>query len=108
MEMTITNQVGRGMIRSGFETWRNEPARVDSSEISHGAWWRSGGAYWHVCWIEETSEVYAAELGSTDRFVLLGTFAKKDINALMRVWFDGDNLELLIQKCQQGVTSDSA
>lgn len=108
MEMTMTNQRGRGTIRSGFETWRNEPTRVRSNEISHGAWWRIRGAYWHVCWIEDTSEVYAAELGRSDRFVFLGTFAKKDINALMRVWFDGDNLELLIQKCLQGIASDPA
>ncbi len=89
----------RGTIRSGYETWIKNPSRAASSEIHHGAWWRTAGAYWRVSWLEATNEFYAAELGSTDRFVFLGNFEKKDIAALMRGWFDGDNLSLLIQKC---------
>src|SRR5581483_8127983 len=97
----------RGTIRSGYKTWMMEPSRASSNEVKHGAWWRTDGAYWRVSWIEATNEFYAAELGKTDRFVFLGNFEKKDIDALMRLWFDGDNLGLLIQKCSDRIGSHS-
>jgi hypothetical protein len=89
----------RGTVQSGFEVWMNEPLRAGSARLSYGAWWRTESAYWLLSWIEDTGELCAVELGGTDRFIILGNFEKKAINALMRRWFDGDNLGMLIRRC---------
>lgn len=88
-------------IGSGYETWIDEATRAASNELDLGAWWHSNGTYWHVAWIEATGELYAAELGGTDRFVIIGRFEKKDMLQLMRQWHNGNDLGGLIQRLTQ-------
>jgi hypothetical protein len=86
-------------ITSGYSTWIRQPLREKSGEVNFGAWWELEGARWRVSWIEATGELYAAEVGVTDRFVVLGRFEnKKDINQKMQHWFEGGNLDALIQR----------
>jgi hypothetical protein len=49
-------------------------------------------------WLETTGELYAAERKPSDRFVLLCRLEKKQVNDLMRKWYDGDNLDALLRR----------
>jgi hypothetical protein len=42
--------------------------------------------------------LYAVEIGESDRFVLLTRLDKKEVNELMKKWFDGDNLNVLLNR----------
>ncbi len=89
------------IITSGYTTWIHEPQRARSGELNFGAWWKMEGARWRVSWIEDTGEFYAAELGTADRFIVIGHFdTKKDANNMMRHWFEGNNLRALIHKVE--------
>ncbi len=89
-------------ITSGYNLWIHAPPRADSGELNFGTWWKMGGKLWRVSWIEKTGELYASELGTADRFVVLGHFAhRKDVNQFMRQWFEGNNLGALIHRLQQ-------
>jgi hypothetical protein len=86
-------------IRSGYDLWMRDARRANSNQVNYGAWWTLNGTHWRVSWIEGTGELYAMEVGATDRFILIGEFeTKKDIQQKMRGWFDGDNLRALIQR----------
>jgi hypothetical protein len=85
-------------ITSGYNVWIHETRRAKSSELNFGAWWEMEGTQWRVSWIEDTGELYAAELAS-DRYLVLGHFAtKRDISRMMHNWFDGDNLAALVRR----------
>ncbi|MCL4489973.1 MAG: hypothetical protein M1570_17860 [Chloroflexi bacterium] len=75
------------------------PRRSESRQVPFGAYWKMQGTCWRVSWIERTGELYAAELGPSDRFLLLGQFStRREISNLMHHWFEGDNLGVLIQR----------
>jgi hypothetical protein len=95
--VAIQEQTSKAIV-SGFETWINEATRAASGELDFGAWWRSNYSYWQVAWIEATRELYAAELGTSDRFLCIGLFEKRDVIQIMRLWHDGDNLGMLVQR----------
>ncbi len=80
----------------GYEAWIQETNRAASRELEFGAWWVMDGTHWRVAWIENTGELYAAEQAS-DRVLVLGHFARRDIHNRMREWFNGDDLSALIQ-----------
>ena len=86
-------------IKSGYDVWMHESRRAESTEVHYGAWWTMNGTHWRVSWIEGTGELYAMELGASDRFILIGKFeTKKEIQQKMRGWFDGDDLAALVQR----------
>lgn len=85
-------------ISAGFAAWMQAKHRADSKKIEFGKWWRLETTYWRVSWLEATNELYAVELGETDRFVLLTRLDKKEVNELMKKWFDGDNLNVLLNR----------
>lgn len=85
-------------IAPGFAEWMQDGKRAGSKKLEFGTWWRFGPSYWRVSWIEETKELYAAERGKSDRFVLLMELDRKAVNDLMKTWFDGDNLEALLHR----------
>lgn len=85
-------------IGAGFAAWLRAKDRADSKMIEFGKWWRLDASYWRVAWLEATNELYAVELGEMDRYVLLTRLAKKEVNELMKNWFDGDNLEALLHR----------
>lgn len=74
--------------------------RTPSKKVEFGTWWRLGAMYWRVSWIEATGELYAVEAKPSDRFVVLSSMGKKQVNDLMRKWMDGDNLEALLKRFQ--------
>ncbi len=84
----------------GYETWIQEPSRATSRELEFGAWWVMEGTHWRVAWIEDTGELDAAD-PNTDRVLVLGHFARRDIHNRMRAWFNGDDLQALIQHLQR-------
>lgn len=96
MQESITSPIG-----FGYETWINQGTRAGSSVLDFGTWWHSNDAYWQVAWIEATRELYAAERGGTDRFLIIGHFERKDMLQLMRQWHDGNDLGGLIQRLTQ-------
>lgn len=85
-------------ISAGYAAWMQAPRRADSKKIEFGKWWRLDASYWQVAWLEATNELYAMEVGKTDRFVLLTRLDKKEVNEFMKQWFDGDNLEALLHR----------
>ena len=88
-------------IGSGYQAWIRASQRSQSEQLSFGAFWRLEGKRWRVSWVESTGELYASEIGSADRFIVLARYAnKKDVNLVMREWFDGNNLRGLIHKLQ--------
>jgi hypothetical protein len=89
------------VINAGYKTWMSETVRAASKELQFGTWWRLDTTYWRVSWIEATGELYAVERGSGDHFAVLSCLEKKEINVLMRKWFDGDNLRALFQRFAQ-------
>jgi hypothetical protein len=51
-----------------------------------------------MAWIEATNELYAEELGRSDRFIVLGELDRAEVQALLRHWYDGDNLQVFLQR----------
>ncbi len=83
-------------IASGYHTWMHHPRRADSKQVPFGDYWRMQGTRWRVSWIERTGELYAADLQS-DRFFILGHYATRhDVTRKMQHWFDGNNLQGLV------------
>ena len=89
-----------GEIAKGYEAWSHERHRAAGAGINFGDWWRMEQSYWRMAWIEATEELYAEELGRSDRFVLLGRLDRKEVLALLRNWYDGDNLQVLLQRLE--------
>lgn len=86
-------------VSSGFNAWRQDSQRSGSAQVDFGAWWEMGGSNWRVAWIQNTGELYAAELGLSDRFLLLGKFAtKKEVNQTMQRWNEGADLAALLRR----------
>ncbi len=94
MQETITT----GKIVSGYRAWMQENKRAASNVLEFGAWWRLDTTYWRVAWIETTSELYAAEQKPSDRYIVLTWLDKKEVNELMKKWFDGNNLSALLHR----------
>jgi len=89
-----------GKIARGYAAWMGLMERTPSKKVEFGTWWRLGARYWRVSWIEATGELYAVEAKPSDRFVVLSSMGKKQVNDLMRKWMDGDNLEALLKRFQ--------
>jgi hypothetical protein len=87
------------VISPGYKAWMGETARAASKELQFGTWWRLDATYWRVAWLEATGELYAVERGTNDHFVVIRCLEKKEISALMRNWYDGDDLNALLQRC---------
>jgi len=97
-DSNVNETVSTGRIAAGYETWLQDMERAASKKIEFGNWWRLDVTYWRVTWIEATGELYAAERKPSDRYVVLRCMAKKEVNDLMRKWFDGDDLHMLFQR----------
>jgi len=92
----VINQItSPNKIALGYTEWIEQTERTASKKIEFGTWWRLDATYWRVSWIEDTREFYAAERKPSDRFVVLSSLEKKEVNDLMHKWFDGDNLRAL-------------
>lgn len=94
----MIHESNKRKISAGFDAWLRAKDRAESKKIEFGKWWRLDASYWRVAWIEATNELYAVELGATDRYVLLTRLDKKEVNEFMKKWFDGDNLEALLHR----------
>ncbi len=87
--------IGMG-IASGYHAWMDQARRTGSRQVPFGEYWRMHDARWRVSWIEDTGELYAADVRS-DRFFVLGHFAtRREVTRKMQRWFQGGNLQGLI------------
>jgi hypothetical protein len=87
-----------GKVTGGFAEWMQAEQRAGSKAIEFGEWWRLGVTRWRVRWLETTTELYAVEVGKSDRFILLTCLSKKEMNDLRKTWMDGDSLSGLLQR----------